>query len=165
MELVKEKDRKRKWETCKHLAKLNLKAWFCDAQLCLYYFYVVFTMNKGVVKHTVEGVKRSLVAGSVPDDSWMIKVRWRTNWGLVRGLTFSFDLMGNSDHCGLRNIWMFILTTEKHTVNRKFDFYTNIQKFVVSKIFLCFWKKSLMLTKAAFVWSKKCKTVNSDFKL
>ncbi len=29
--------------------------------------------------------------------------------------------------------------------------YTTVQKFGVSIIFLCFWKKSLMLTKAAYI--------------
>ncbi len=32
--------------------------------------------------------------------------------------------------------------------------YTTSQKFLNSKIFLCFWKKSLLLIKSAFIWSK-----------
>ncbi len=32
------------------------------------------------------------------------------------------------------------------------DLYTTIQKFGVSKMYSCFWKKSLRLTKAAFIW-------------
>ncbi len=34
--------------------------------------------------------------------------------------------------------------------------YLHFQKFGIISIFLCFWKKSLMLTKAAFIWSKIC---------
>ncbi len=39
-----------------------------------------------------------------------------------------------------------------------FYIYTTIQKFGVSKIFfLCFWMKSVMFTKAAFIWSNYSK--------
>ncbi len=44
--------------------------------------------------------------------------------------------------CNLLNIFKCLL-------------YTTIQKFGVGKFFLCFWKKSLLLTKAAFIWLKK----------
>lgn len=76
-------------------------------------------MTKGVVKRTMNWVKRSLLVGrgraGVPDGSLM-KIG-----GMVGGLTFSFDLMRNSDHCTLRNVWMFILMPQKHTVIQNFD--------------------------------------------
>ncbi len=39
-----------------------------------------------------------------------------------------------------------------HIYGQKFCLYATVEKLVVSKIF--FWKKSLLLTKAAFIWSK-----------
>jgi len=41
--------------------------------------------------------------------------------------------------------------TSSYITSSTFSIYTTIQKFVVGQIFLCF-LKSLMLTKAAFIW-------------
>ncbi len=57
-------------------------------------------------------------------------------------------------------IWLYIQHII-HTYYIHTHYCSNVQK--VSDIFLCFWKKYLMLTKAAFIWSeKKLKNNNNN---